>query len=149
MHMELASLFDAHSLTQLHLQQHTGLRHRLHHRTSDALDTCFGTERALCYSGVLLALRYNSRKGKPISEFSLHPHWCDPYHSNHSGWYSTELVVFTSDHPGPVLTFFFLIGAACPIVLWLITRRYPNTILNYLKWVLYSTKFLLSDRPCY
>ena len=34
------------------------------------------------------------------------------------------------------LTFFFLIGAACPVILWLITRRYPNSILNYLKWVL-------------
>lgn len=33
------------------------------------------------------------------------------------------------------LTFFFLIGAACPVILWMITRRYPNTILNYLKSV--------------
>ncbi|KAF8811268.1 small oligopeptide transporter [Phlegmacium glaucopus] len=33
------------------------------------------------------------------------------------------------------LTFFFLIGAACPVILWLITRRYPNTILNYLKLI--------------
>jgi hypothetical protein len=31
------------------------------------------------------------------------------------------------------LSFFFLIGAACPILLWFLTRRYPNTILNYLK----------------
>ncbi|KAF8218300.1 OPT oligopeptide transporter protein-domain-containing protein [Mycena galopus ATCC 62051] len=34
------------------------------------------------------------------------------------------------------LVFFFLIGAACPIILWLITRRRPNTILNYLRYVL-------------
>jgi OPT family small oligopeptide transporter len=34
------------------------------------------------------------------------------------------------------LTFFFLIGAACPVILWLITRRYPNTILNYLNFPL-------------
>ncbi|KAF9462505.1 small oligopeptide transporter [Collybia nuda] len=33
------------------------------------------------------------------------------------------------------LSFFFLIGAACPVILWLITRRYPNTILNYLKLI--------------
>ncbi|CAA7262484.1 unnamed protein product [Cyclocybe aegerita] len=34
------------------------------------------------------------------------------------------------------LTFFFLIGAACPVILWLFTRRYPNTILNYLNFPL-------------
>jgi len=34
------------------------------------------------------------------------------------------------------LTFFFLIGAACPVILWLITRRYPNSILNYLNFPL-------------
>ncbi|KAJ7653287.1 OPT oligopeptide transporter protein-domain-containing protein [Mycena polygramma] len=34
------------------------------------------------------------------------------------------------------LTFFFVIGAACPIILWLITRRRPNTILNYLSFPL-------------
>lgn len=34
------------------------------------------------------------------------------------------------------VTFFFLIGAACPLVLWLISRRYPNTILNYLNFPL-------------
>ncbi|KAF8181623.1 small oligopeptide transporter [Pholiota molesta] len=33
------------------------------------------------------------------------------------------------------LSFFFLIGAACPILLWFLTRRYPNTILNYLKLI--------------
>ncbi|KAF8908210.1 oligopeptide transporter [Gymnopilus junonius] len=32
-------------------------------------------------------------------------------------------------------SFFFLIGAACPVVLWLFTRRYPNTLLNYLKLI--------------
>ncbi|KAG6916275.1 hypothetical protein DXG01_007561 [Tephrocybe rancida] len=34
------------------------------------------------------------------------------------------------------LTFFFLIGAACPVILWLVTRRYPNSILNYLNFPL-------------
>jgi len=34
------------------------------------------------------------------------------------------------------LTFFFLVGAACPIILWLITRRYPNSILSYLNFPL-------------
>ncbi|KAL1750247.1 OPT oligopeptide transporter protein-domain-containing protein [Schizophyllum commune] len=34
------------------------------------------------------------------------------------------------------LTFFFLIGAACPIILWLITKKYPTTILNYLNFPL-------------
>ncbi|KAJ7822431.1 small oligopeptide transporter [Mycena leptocephala] len=33
------------------------------------------------------------------------------------------------------LTFFFVIGAACPIILWLITRRRRNTILNYLRLI--------------
>ncbi|TFK61872.1 small oligopeptide transporter, partial [Pluteus cervinus] len=33
------------------------------------------------------------------------------------------------------LTFFFLIGAACPVILWMITRKYPNTILNYLNLI--------------
>ncbi|KAF7377765.1 Glutathione transporter 1 [Mycena sanguinolenta] len=34
------------------------------------------------------------------------------------------------------LVFFFVIGAACPILLWLITRRKRNTILNYLSFPL-------------
>ncbi|KAJ7139039.1 small oligopeptide transporter, partial [Mycena epipterygia] len=34
--------------------------------------------------------------------------------------------------PAVALVFFFTIGAACPIVLWLFTRRRPNTILNYI-----------------
>ncbi|KAJ6475755.1 small oligopeptide transporter [Mycena vitilis] len=33
------------------------------------------------------------------------------------------------------LVFFFVIGAACPIILWLITRRRPDTILNYLRLI--------------
>ncbi|KAJ7658962.1 OPT oligopeptide transporter protein-domain-containing protein [Mycena rosella] len=32
------------------------------------------------------------------------------------------------------LIFFFAIGAACPIILWLITRKRPNTMLNYLRY---------------
>ena len=33
------------------------------------------------------------------------------------------------------LLFFFLLGVLCPLICWLITRRYPDTILNYVKWV--------------
>ncbi|KAJ7471298.1 small oligopeptide transporter, partial [Mycena galericulata] len=33
------------------------------------------------------------------------------------------------------LIFFFAIGAVCPVLLWLITRRRPNTILNYLRLI--------------
>ncbi|KAJ7025530.1 small oligopeptide transporter [Mycena alexandri] len=33
------------------------------------------------------------------------------------------------------LIFFFVIGAACPLLLWLFTRRRPNTILNYLRLI--------------
>ncbi|KAJ7768532.1 small oligopeptide transporter, partial [Mycena metata] len=32
------------------------------------------------------------------------------------------------------LIFFFAIGAACPLLLWLFTRRKPDTILNYLRY---------------
>ncbi|KAJ7318124.1 small oligopeptide transporter [Mycena albidolilacea] len=34
------------------------------------------------------------------------------------------------------LVFFFIIGAACPVIQWLITRRRPNTLLNYLSFPL-------------
>lgn len=44
------------------------------------------------------------------------------------------------------LLFFFIIGAACPVILWLITRRYPHTLLNYLKYVrAFSTAHLIID----
>ncbi|KAJ7593400.1 small oligopeptide transporter [Mycena floridula] len=33
------------------------------------------------------------------------------------------------------LVFFFIVGAACPILLWMVTRRYPHSILNYLKLI--------------
>ncbi|KAJ6567567.1 small oligopeptide transporter [Mycena vulgaris] len=36
---------------------------------------------------------------------------------------------------GQVYFFFFAIGALCPIILWLITRKRPNTILNYLRLI--------------
>ncbi|KAI1798482.1 OPT oligopeptide transporter [Ganoderma leucocontextum] len=29
------------------------------------------------------------------------------------------------------LLFFFIIGAACPLIVWLLTKRYPNSWLNY------------------
>ncbi|KAJ8518202.1 hypothetical protein ONZ45_g4707 [Pleurotus djamor] len=34
------------------------------------------------------------------------------------------------------LSFFFIIGAACPVVLYLIIRKYPNTVLSYLNFPL-------------
>jgi len=34
------------------------------------------------------------------------------------------------------LVFFFLIGAASPVLLWLFTRKYPNSYLNYLNFPL-------------
>lgn len=34
------------------------------------------------------------------------------------------------------LSYFFLVGAICPIILWLITKRYPNTVLRYLNFPL-------------
>ncbi|KAF9043068.1 small oligopeptide transporter, partial [Panaeolus papilionaceus] len=36
---------------------------------------------------------------------------------------------------GQIYYFFFLIGAACPVLLWLYTRRYPSTIFNYLNLI--------------
>jgi len=34
------------------------------------------------------------------------------------------------------LTFCFIIGAACPVIQWLVTRKYPKTILNYIHFPL-------------
>ena len=31
------------------------------------------------------------------------------------------------------LLFFFIIGAVCPLIIWLLTKRYPNSWLNYVK----------------
>ncbi|KAM6495187.1 small oligopeptide transporter [Amanita muscaria] len=33
------------------------------------------------------------------------------------------------------LCFFFIIGAACPVIIWLITRWYPNRILGYINLI--------------
>lgn len=38
-----------------------------------------------------------------------------------------------------VLMFFFIIGAACPLILWALTRKYPFTKLNYLNFPLIFT----------
>ncbi|KAF8961204.1 OPT oligopeptide transporter protein-domain-containing protein [Flammula alnicola] len=52
------------------------------------------------------------------------------------------------DEASSGLSFFFLIGAACPVLLWMFTRRYPNTTLNYLKYVLASLVAISqADRP--
>ena len=33
-----------------------------------------------------------------------------------------------------VLVYLFLVGAAAPVILWLVTRKFPHTLLNYLKY---------------
>jgi len=48
-------------------------------------------------------------------------------------------LLFTRGQIYSALTFFFLIGAACPVILWLITQKYPNSILNYLNFPLMFT----------
>ncbi|KAJ7148645.1 small oligopeptide transporter [Mycena crocata] len=44
-------------------------------------------------------------------------------------------VFFSNGQVYFALVFFFAIGAVCPVILWLITRRRPNTILNYLRLI--------------
>ncbi|RXW16964.1 hypothetical protein EST38_g8896 [Candolleomyces aberdarensis] len=48
-------------------------------------------------------------------------------------------LLFTRNQIYYGLSFFFLIGAACPVLLWLITKRYPKTVLNYLNFPLIFT----------
>jgi len=38
-----------------------------------------------------------------------------------------------------VLMFFFIIGAACPLILWIVSRKYPFTSLKYLNFPLIFT----------
>lgn len=45
----------------------------------------------------------------------------------------------------PALLIFLPIGAICPIVLYLIIRRYPHSILNYLKYVFYLRTITVFD----
>jgi hypothetical protein len=40
----------------------------------------------------------------------------------------------TSRH-SVALVFFFLIGAAAPLIAWTLNRRYPNSFLKYVKCV--------------
>lgn len=40
------------------------------------------------------------------------------------------------------LLFFFLLGAVAPIIVWLLAKKYPNSFLNYVKYV-----FSLSTLP--
>ncbi|KDR73127.1 hypothetical protein GALMADRAFT_100686 [Galerina marginata CBS 339.88] len=79
--------------------------------------------------------------------FSNIPELCQEKQKNNFTCASTQVfgtasVIWGLIGPGRIFTngqiyyFFFLIGAACPVVLWLITRRYPNTILNYLNFPL-------------
>jgi len=82
--------------------------------------------------------------------FSNIPDLCDRNQKNNftcasTNVFGTASVIWGLIGPGRIFTkgqiyyglsFFFLIGAACPIGLWLLTRRYPNTILNYLNFPL-------------
>ena len=43
------------------------------------------------------------------------------------------------------LTFLFIVGAFCPVIFWLITRRYRGAVLNYLQQV---AKFRLYPSHC-
>jgi len=46
-------------------------------------------------------------------------------------------LLFSNSQKYSVLPFFFLIGAACPVLLWLITKRYPNyRLLRYINFPL-------------
>ncbi|KAF9020557.1 small oligopeptide transporter, partial [Hymenopellis radicata] len=84
--------------------------------------------------------------------FSNIPDICSPYQKDNFTCSSTHVfatasVIWGLIGPGlqfakgqaylyVALLFFFIIGAVCPIILWAVTRRWPNTILNYLKYVL-------------
>ncbi|KAF5340391.1 hypothetical protein D9611_007769 [Ephemerocybe angulata] len=82
--------------------------------------------------------------------FSHIPDICEPYQKNSFTCASTSVfgtasiiwgvigpgLLFTKNQMYYSLSFFFLIGAACPVLLWLITKRYPKTILSYLNFPL-------------
>ncbi|KJA17684.1 hypothetical protein HYPSUDRAFT_170303 [Hypholoma sublateritium FD-334 SS-4] len=85
--------------------------------------------------------------------FTHIPDLCQPTNKNnviiHSSFicastqvFSTASIIWGVIGPGQQFTkgqvyyFFFLIGAACPVFLWFFTRRYPNTLLNYLNFPL-------------
>jgi len=82
--------------------------------------------------------------------FTNIPDLCDKYQKDNFTCSSTQVFGTASilwGVIGPALQFskgqvyyaliiFFIIGAACPVILWLITRRYPNTIFNYINFPL-------------
>ncbi|KAJ7768750.1 OPT oligopeptide transporter protein-domain-containing protein [Mycena olivaceomarginata] len=82
--------------------------------------------------------------------FSHIPDLCSPTQPNNFNCafnmvFGTASVIWGLGRSGPVLfqgrsvfalAFFFIIGAACPVIQWLITRRRPNTLLNYLSFPL-------------
>ena len=43
--------------------------------------------------------------------------------------------VFADAVCAAALLFFFIIGALCPLIVWLLTKRYPDSWLNYVKYV--------------
>ncbi|KAM5543759.1 hypothetical protein V8D89_002376 [Ganoderma adspersum] len=71
--------------------------------------------------------------------FSNIPMICTPKQKDVSGFTcpNTEFGVigptlqFSKNQLYYPLLFFFIIGAACPLVVWLLTKRYPNSWLNY------------------
>lgn len=36
------------------------------------------------------------------------------------------------------LSFFFLVGFICPVIGWLISKKYPNSVIRYIKYVPFS-----------
>lgn len=55
-------------------------------------------------------------------------------------YYSTStffLIIYAILIPSSALTFFFLVGFACPLVAWLISLKWPNSFIHYIKYVIY------------
>ncbi|EKM53153.1 uncharacterized protein PHACADRAFT_197581 [Phanerochaete carnosa HHB-10118-sp] len=84
-------------------------------RTETSGFTCANTER-LSF-GELLALPVSFRE-ESISAF-----------------FAPHLIVLSPAFLSPLL-YFFLLGAFLPLIIWLITKRYPDTILNYVNFPL-------------
>ncbi|TEB27919.1 small oligopeptide transporter [Coprinellus micaceus] len=85
--------------------------------------------------------------------FSNIPDICDRYQKDSFTCASTNVfgtasiiwgvigpgLLFTKGQMYYALSFFFLVGAACPVLHWLVTKRWPKTILNYINFPLIFT----------
>jgi hypothetical protein len=54
------------------------------------------------------------------------------------GAYSVNALGFCVPNLHEALVYFFLIGAFCPFVAWIITLKWPNSFIRYVKWVFSS-----------